>query len=84
MSMTVKKGMPVFRGLVRRAFILGPALRELGIEMHLICAECKGEVSFYEETTVDDGAAISLPGNPADGKGLKAVCECMERDIWGL
>lgn len=83
MNEKIKKGKLVLREYVRRAFQLGPAFRDLGIELHLICGECKGEVSFTGETTVDDESTISLPQNPADEKGIKVVCDCTERGIWG-
>lgn len=79
----MKEGQPIFREYVRMAFRLGPALRQIGIELHLVCQECRGEVAFETELTVDEQKTVTLPEGPAEDKGLKAVCDCMERGIWG-
>lgn len=82
MSEPLKKGNPIFREFLRGVFKLGPALKELGIELHMICEKCSEDVYIEEKLTAGKNSAISIPADPVSGE-VKAVCGCTERGVWG-
>lgn len=79
----MKKGLPVFREYIRQIFKLGPAIRELGLELHLICPECGEEVGVCYEAKVKADITVEAFKDPSGVKDSKLICACTERELWG-